>query len=95
MLGCLPLSQWLSLLHPAFHTRWAQMLACLDDLHWLPCACQRKGLTTQQIQAFPASARGSSPHASPRRHPWGIALWEGWSLGLAWGEGTSTLQALC
>ena len=30
--------------------------------------------------SFPPSARGPSPHGSPRRHPWGLALLEGWRL---------------
>jgi hypothetical protein len=69
--------------------------ACLDALHRPPCACllQRKGLSTQQRQAFPASAGGPSPHGSPRRHPWGVLLLEGWNLGRAWCGATSTLQA--
>ena len=72
-----------------------KVYACLDGLHRLPCACllQRKGLPTRQRQAFPASAGGPSPHGSPRRHPWGVALLEGWSLGRAWCRGTSTLKA--
>ena len=57
------------LLHPAFHTG-VGLTACLDGLPRLLCACRlrRKGLVTRQSQAYPASARGPSPHVSPRRH---------------------------
>ena len=44
--------------------------------HHHPCS-----LTTRQSQAYPASVGGPSPHVSPRRHPRGVALLEGWSSG--------------
>ena len=67
------------------------MLAWTVCIGCLVVPVPEKGPTTQERQAFPASAGGPSPHGSPRRHPWDVALLEGWS----WhGEGLHVYQSL-